>query len=207
MRAKTTPVSHQFLSCYFLAHAAYPVVLNHLVAFLLNPALFSSANPGCALPRKSDPANLALFGFLVSSLGKCFLHKAIFEYMVESTRAKKARLIASANMNKRPILSFGKPAVRLVESVREMRNRNRKIGRVAVVGQQDNSRSATSEAAINAAPPVSKQGKFEGITEGTIYPPGENHAVADDVRADVKVQEGKISEESFESLRMEARLT
>lgn len=153
------------------------------------------------MSRKSDPANLALFGFLVSSLAKCFLHKAIFEYMVESTRAKKARLLASANMNRRPILSSMKPVVRLVESVREMRSRNRTNGRVAVDMQQGNSGSASD--VTNAASYASKQGKFDAITEA----PGEQDVVADDVRAEVKAEEEEFTENSLESLRTEARVT
>lgn len=83
--------------------------------------------------RKSNPANLALLGALVSSSAKCFLNKAIFEYMVESTRAKKARQIASANFKNSPFKTL-KPAVRLVSSLHSIRKA--KIRRIAVEQQE-----------------------------------------------------------------------
>lgn len=198
--AKTAPFG-RFTSIFiFLSFPTLltPVLLDALVAFLQIPL----TRIGFALSSKSDPANLALFGFLVSSLAKCFLHKAIFEYMVESTRAKKARLIASANMmNRRPILSSLKPVVRLIESIREMQSKERNHGRVAVDVQQDSNGSASD--ATNAASSVSKQGKFEAITEA----PGERDTVADDVRTEVKAEERETMDKSFESLRTEARVT
>ncbi|CAN0470172.1 unnamed protein product [Ectocarpus sp. 12 AP-2014] len=49
-----------------------------------------------SLTRKSDPANLAIVGVSVSTLAKCFLNKAIFDYMVVSSRAKGARQVVSS---------------------------------------------------------------------------------------------------------------
>ncbi|CAM9465946.1 unnamed protein product, partial [Laminaria digitata] len=53
--------------------------------FVGNAILLSSRT------RKSHPANLALLGVIISSLGKCFLNKVIFEYACESARAKRTR--------------------------------------------------------------------------------------------------------------------
>lgn len=82
--------------------------------------------------RKSNPANLALLGVLVSSSAKCFLNKAIFEYMVESTRAKKARQIASAQWKRNPFVAV-RQASRLVSSLHSIRKA--KINRIAVEQQ------------------------------------------------------------------------
>lgn len=50
---------------------------------------------GFVFPRKSHPANLALLGATLTSIGKCFLNKAIFEYACESARAKRIRAEAA----------------------------------------------------------------------------------------------------------------
>ena len=70
---------------------------------------------------------------LVSCFAKCFLNKAIFEYMVESTRAKKARMIASAKWKNTPFVTL-KPAARLVSSLHSIRKA--KIHRIAVEQQE-----------------------------------------------------------------------
>lgn len=50
--------------------------------------------------RKSNPANLALVGLTISSVSKCLLNKAIFEYACDSARAKRDRT-ATAKPGKR----------------------------------------------------------------------------------------------------------
>ncbi len=83
-----------------------------------------------------------------------------------------------------------------------MQSKERNHGRVAVDVQQDSSNGSASDA-TNAASSVSKQGKFEAITEA----PGERDTVADDVRTEVKAEERETMDKSFESLRTEARVT
>lgn len=55
------------------------------------PSFMPSSLPSFLSVRKSNPANLALLGVIISSLGKCFLNKSIFEYACESARAKRVR--------------------------------------------------------------------------------------------------------------------
>ncbi|CAM9277952.1 unnamed protein product [Ectocarpus fasciculatus] len=58
--------------------------------------------------RKSDPANLAIVGVSVSTLAKCFLNTAIFDYMVVSSRAKGARkVVSSGATGVRKVVSSG----------------------------------------------------------------------------------------------------
>ncbi|CAB1110862.1 unnamed protein product [Ectocarpus sp. CCAP 1310/34] len=70
--------------------------------------------------RKSDPTNLALLGITVSSLSKCFLNKAIFEYMVESARAKKYRIDVQSRLHAAAPPTL-RPALRLLSSLRSVR--------------------------------------------------------------------------------------
>ena len=82
--------------------------------------------------------------------------------MVANTCAKKARLIASANITYRPLVRSMRPGVRLVSSIHEMKKRGRHH-RVAVDGQEGNSDRAISETTTNNASPVSEQEKLEPV--------------------------------------------
>ncbi|CAM9889118.1 unnamed protein product, partial [Scytosiphon promiscuus] len=86
--------------------------------------------------RKSNTANLALVGITVSSLAKCFLNKAIFEYMMKSARAKMQRKAAATQMHNNP-LSTMKPMVHLVSSLRTMREAKGRNSQVAVGNSED----------------------------------------------------------------------
>lgn len=111
--------------------------------------------------RKSDPANLALLGTLVSSLSKCFLLKAIFEYMVQSARAKKARLAASARMMGFPAST--KPAVHLVSSLRAIRAKQAERNHGVVPTESpDDITSIKSGKAEHSCRSVTKPDKIKG---------------------------------------------
>lgn len=83
----------------------------------------------------------------MSSFAKCFLNKAIFEYMVESSRAKKARLLASARFKNSRFVPTMRPAMHLVSSLRTIRAR---ASRVAI-GQENDSVAASANC-LNSAP-------------------------------------------------------
>ncbi|CAN0124928.1 unnamed protein product, partial [Ectocarpus fasciculatus] len=107
--------------------------------FIGNTMLLSSRT------RKSDPTNLALLGITVSSLSKCFLNKAIFEYIVESSRAKKKRLEAHSRLH--AAIPNLRPAMHLVSSLRDLREA--KINRVAVDDHDEQKSAIDSGTAIS----------------------------------------------------------
>lgn len=82
------------------------------------------APPSCRTPlpcalhftRKSNPANLALLGVTISSIGKCLLNKAIFEYACESARAKRDRAALARRHRRRST----KPIADMIMSVRSL---------------------------------------------------------------------------------------
>ncbi|CAM9198385.1 unnamed protein product [Ectocarpus sp. 12 AP-2014] len=105
--------------------------------------------------RKSDPTNLALLGMTVSSLSKCFLNKAIFEYMVESARAKKYRIDVQSRLHAAAPPTL-RPAMRLLSSLRSVREGN--TNKVFVHEQDEHKATIDSGTAISMIPltPASK---------------------------------------------------
>ncbi|CAM9227980.1 unnamed protein product [Hapterophycus canaliculatus] len=101
--------------------------------------------------RKSNPANLALVGMTaVSSLAKCFLNKAIFEYMIKSARAKMQRKAAVTRM--RDAYTTIKPMVHLVSSLRSIRESKAGNSKVVV----DNSEESECQTDQNAVRRIGK---------------------------------------------------
>ncbi|CAM9784359.1 unnamed protein product [Ectocarpus sp. 8 AP-2014] len=113
--------------------------------FIGNTMLLSSRT------RKSDPTNLALVGMTVSSLSKCFLNKAIFEYMVESARAKKRRIDVRSRLH-----TAGLPALRqathLLSSQRSVREAN--TNKIFVHEHDEQKPTIDSGTAISMIPPT-----------------------------------------------------
>ncbi|CAM9559967.1 unnamed protein product, partial [Ectocarpus sp. 4 AP-2014] len=105
--------------------------------------------------RKSDPTNLALLGMTVSSLSKCFLNKAIFEYMVESARAKKYRIDVQSRLHAGAPVTL-RPALRLLSSLRSVREAN--TNKIFVDEQDEHKPTIDSGNAISMIPltPASK---------------------------------------------------
>ncbi|CBN76188.1 expressed unknown protein [Ectocarpus siliculosus] len=113
--------------------------------FIGNTMLLSSRT------RKSDPTNLALLGVTVSSLSKCFLNKAIFEYMVESARAKKYRVDVRSRLHT-PGLPALRPAVHLLSSLRSVREAN--TNKIFVNDHDEQKPTTDSGTAISMIPPT-----------------------------------------------------
>lgn len=126
-----------------------------------NSINFPSTHPGFRFLRKSEPANLALLGIIVSSFSKCFLHKAIFEYMVQSARAKKARLAASARLTRMPASTL-RPAVHLVASLRSMRANKEKNRGVVPTEHSDVKPITSGNAEHPGKPAMPRQIKPKG---------------------------------------------
>lgn len=93
--------------------------------------------------------------YLVSSLSKCLLTKAIFEYMVESARAKKYRIDVQSRLHAAPPPTL-RPAMRLLSSLRSVREAN--TNKIFVHEQDEQKPTIDSGTAISMIPltPASK---------------------------------------------------